>query len=258
MNNESIVGYQVSGPIARIRMNRPEALNAFTKGLREALLNALAQAEQDENVRVILLGSTGRGFSAGADLLEFKDADHDVEKELMEGYFPLLSKISALGKPVIGVAPGVAAGVGAALLMSCDLILMAEEARIYMAFSHIGLIPDGGANWLLYQHLGYQRAFQLVVEGGSLSAEECLAMGIANKVVPAEQLEEAAEGWANSLAERSPVATREAKKLLRAAAAHSYDEIFAREAVAQGLCLDSPESREAIAAFQEKARNRER
>lgn len=256
MSIESTIDYQVSGPVACIRMNRSSALNAFNAELREALVSALNQAERDENVRVVVLGSTGRGFSAGADVTEMTNADYDPEEELRKGYRPLLDKIATLSKPVMGVAPGVAAGVGAAVLMSCDLIVMATEARIFMAFSHIGLIPDGGSTWYLYRHLGYQRAFQLIIEGGSIGADECLTLGIANKVVPKEQLDEVAESWARDLAERSPLATGAAKKLLRAAANGTYDEIFEREATAQGLCFRSDESKAAIAALVQKARGK--
>lgn len=253
MTDETLVDYQVVGAVATLRMNRPQALNAFTAPLRRALLDAFDRAERDPAVKVVLFGSTGRGFSAGADLTEAKPEDHSVVDELLQGYRPLLEKIARSPLPVIGVAPGVAAGVGAALLMNCDLVIMAEEARIFMAFSHIGLVPDGGATWLLYQHLGYQRAFQLIVEGGSLSAAQCLEIGIANKVVAGDDLDSAALQWAEQLAERSALASAEAKKLLRAAATSRFAETVEQEALAQQLCIDSDESKAAIAAFKEKA-----
>jgi 2-(1,2-epoxy-1,2-dihydrophenyl)acetyl-CoA isomerase len=249
MNDDTLVDYQVAGAVATLRMNRPQALNAFNAPLRQALLAALDRAEREPAVKVVLLGSTGRGFSAGADLNEPKPDDHNVIDELLQGYRPLLEKIGRSPLPVIGVAPGVAAGVGAALLMACDLVIMAEEARIYMAFSHIGLVPDGGASWWLYQHLGYQRAFELIVEGGSLNAAQCLAMGIANKVVAGAGLDQAAQQWAAQIAQRSPLATAEAKKLLRAAATSRFAETVEQEALAQHLCIGSEASQAAIAAF---------
>tara|TARA_R110001606_G_scaffold261206_5_gene409249 strand:- start:319 stop:1152 length:834 start_codon:yes stop_codon:yes gene_type:complete len=253
MSEEQLVEYRVDGAVATLRMNRPQVLNAFTPGLRRALIDAFDRAERDPAIKVIVFGSTGRGFSAGADLTEPKSENHSVVDELLQGYRPLLEKIARSPLPVIGVAPGVAAGVGAALLMNCDLVMMADEARIYMAFSHIGLVPDGGATWLLYQHLGYQRAFQLIVEGGSLSAEQCLQIGIANKVLPVTELDAAAASWAAELAQRSALANAEAKKLLRAAANNRFAETVEQEAIAQQLCMDSEESKTAIAAFKEKA-----
>ena len=254
MTSEALVDYQVNGAVAIVKMNRPDALNAFNIPLREALLAALNEAEQDDRVKVVVLGSTGRAFSAGADLMESPENKPSVIETLLDGYRPLLEKISTMPLPVIGMAPGVAAGVGAAVLMACDLVLMAEEARIYMAFSHIGLVPDGGATWFLYQHLGYQRAFQLIVEGGSLDSQRCLALGIANQVLPVDQLEERALEWGGQLAQRSPLATAEAKRLLRAAATSSYAETYQQEAVAQHRCIASPESKAAVEAFKTKSK----
>lgn len=253
MPETSLVEYQVKGAVATVRMNRPEALNAFTRGLRADLLAALEKAERDPAVKAIVLGSTGRAFSAGADLKEEKPPGSTVVKELLEGYRPVLERITRSPLPVIGVTPGVAAGVGAAILMACDLVMMAPKARIYMAFSHIGLVPDGGATWQLQRHLGHQRAFQLIVEGGSLSADECLSLGIANKVVDEAGLDDAAEQWAAALAERSALATAQAKKLLRAAATASLSEIIEQEAEAQLLCRNSEECKQAIAAFVNKS-----
>lgn len=249
MSPSSLVDYQANGAVAWLRLNRPDALNAFSRALRGDLLAALERAERDPAVKVVILGANGRAFSAGADLKEEKPPEHDVIKELLEGYRPVLERITRSPLPVIGVAPGVAAGVGAAILMACDLVMMASEARIYMAFSHIGLVPDGGATWQLQRHLGHQRAFELIVEGGSLSAEECLSLGIANKVMAAAELDAAAGEWAESLAKRSPLATAEAKRLLRAAATCTFSEMLEREAEAQHLCINSEESKAAVAAF---------
>ena len=253
MQEQPSVTYDVASAIAWVRLNRPKALNAINTDLRYALLAALKKAERDPGVKVVLLGAAGRAFCAGADLVEGKPDDHTVEEELLEGYRPVLEKITRMPQPVIGVAPGVAAGVGAALLMSCDLVMMAEQARLYMAFSHIGLVPDGGATWLLYQHLGYQRAFELIIEGGSLDAQACLAAGIANKVIVGDELEAAAEAWATELAKGSALASAEAKKLLRAAATSTLAQAIESETVAQQLCMDSDESRAAIAELKNRS-----
>lgn len=252
MQEQPAVTYEVSGAIAWIRLNRPKALNAVNTALRDELLAALNKAQRDPNVKVVLLGAAGRAFSAGADLMEDKPEGFSVEDELLQGYRPVLEKIAHMPQPVIGVAPGVAAGVGAALLMTCDLVMMAEDARIYMAFSHIGLVPDGGATWLLYQHLGYQRAFELIVGGGSLDAETCLAAGIVNKVGEGDGLDAAATEWAHELATRSALSTAQAKKLLRAAATSTLAQAIENETAAQALCIDSDESRAAVAAFKNK------
>ncbi len=248
------IDYQVKDHTAWIRLNRPDSLNAFNAALRSGLLDALERAADDREVRTVVLTSAGRAFCAGADLLEPKPVDSDVISELMGEYYPILRRVRSLEKPVIGVAPGVAAGVGASLLMACDQVLMAEEARIYLAFCHIGLVPDGGATWLLCRSLGYHRAFALITEGGSLDARECLQLGIAREVVPGEELDARAAALAATLAERSGLATAKAKALLRQAETASFDEVFRAEAEAQKLCLASEESQQAIARFREGKR----
>ncbi len=248
------IDYQVKDRTAWIRLNRPDSLNAFNAALREGLLAALERAGADPDVRVVVLTSAGRAFCAGADLLEQKPADADVISELMGEYHPILNRIRTLEKPVIGVAPGVAAGVGASLLMACDQVLMAEEARIYLAFCHIGLVPDGGATWLLHRSLGYHRAFALITEGGSLDANTCQQVGIAREVVPAAELDARAAALAATLADRPPLATAKAKALLHQAETAAFDTVFRAEAEAQKECLASEDSRKAIVRFREGKR----
>lgn len=255
MSEDTAVEYQARDAVAWIRMNRPDALNAFNDALRRNLTAALKKAAEDDDIKVVVLAANGRAFSAGADLMEDNSPDKsDVTRQLMEEYHPILDTIRSMPKPVIGVAPGVAAGVGASVLMSCDQVVMAEEARIYMAFSHIGLVPDGGATWLLFQALGYHRAFGLISEGGSVSAAQCLELGVARAVVPQEQVEQTAADIAATLCERSALATAEAKRLLRMAATASYDDVFKAEAIAQKQCLQSDESKQAIARFKTRSK----
>lgn len=252
MSAFTTVQYEVRDQVAWIRMDRPDSLNAFNDVLRKDLTAALGQAAADAAVKVVVLGSTGRAFCAGADLMSTGSGGGDVVRELMDSYKPVLDGIRTMTKPVIGVAPGVAAGIGASVLMSCDQIVMAEEARIYMAFSKIGLVPDGGATWLLLQNLGYHRAFAMITEGGSLPASECLQLGLARAVVPVDQLEATAAELAKGLCQQSALATGEAKRLLHLATTASYDQVFEAEAITQKTCLDSEESKEAIARFRNK------
>jgi len=257
MSDFNTVEYQARDAVAWIRMNRPESLNAFNEGLRQDLTAALRRAADDTSIKVVVLAANGRAFSAGADLMEGNSPDKtDVTQQLLESYKPILDAIRSMPKPVIGVAPGVAAGIGASVLMSCDQVVMAEEARIYLAFSDIGLVPDGGATWLLFQALGYHRAFTLITEGGSISAKECLELGLARTVAPRDQVEQVAADIAAKLCGRSAMATAEAKALLRKSATASYDEIFQAEAIIQKRCLQSSEYLEAIANFKSKSKSK--
>ncbi len=244
--------YETSGHVASILLNRPNSLNAFNVKMRAELLEAFTEVDTDANVRVVILGSTGKAFSSGADLADGLGEQKTVEDQIMKEYAPVLEKIAALNKPVIAAVPGVMAGIGAAFAMNCDLMVMADTGSMLMAFSNIGLVPDGGASWQLLRYLGYQRAYQLIAEGGRLSAHECLEAGIANKLAPAEQVLETAQRWAEELAQRAPIALREAKQVLRGVAGLDYAGAVALEAKTQNTCLSTRDAMEAMQAFMEK------
>jgi len=246
------IDVSTKGHVATILLNRPDTLNAFSVKMRAELLDAFAKADDNEDVRVVVFGSTGKAFSSGADLAEGVGGQKTVEDQIMLEYAPILEKMANLKKPVIAAVPGVMAGIGAAFAMNSDLVVMADTGSMLMAFTNIGLVPDGGASWMLLRHLGYQRAFQLIVEGGRLSAHDCLEAGIANKLVPADQLMEEVQNWAGELAQRAPIALREAKQLLRNAAALSYNETVALEARTQNTCIATQDAAEAVRAFMEK------
>lgn len=249
MSDYQTIVYEKDGAVASILMNRPETLNAFNRQLRAELTEALTAAGADPEIRAVVLGSTDRAFSSGADLTETPESGLDVENQILEEYRPALFRLGELDKPVIAAVPGVMAGIGTAFAMNCDLMVMADTGSLVMAFTNIGLVPDGGASWQLLRYLGYQRAFQLIAEGGRLSAQQCLEAGIANKVVPADQVLEVAKSWAAALAQRAPIALREAKKILRRAGRLSYADTVELEAAAQAVCVETEDAQEAVAAF---------
>ena len=238
--------------VASVLLDRPKSLNAFNKKMRAELLAALTELANDDKVRVVVLGSTSSVFSSGADLAEGVPKDKTIEQQITDEYVPSLLTIAEMEKPVIAAVPGVMAGIGSSFAMQCDLAVMADNASLVLAFSNVGLVPDGGASWLLMQKLGYARAYELIAEGGRLSAEQCLAAGIVNKVVAADQVNRVAKEWAKLLSERAPVALREAKKILRSAASLSFIETAQLEAASQNLCVSTEDSKEAVTAFFEK------
>lgn len=242
----------VDGAVAHIKLNRPASLNAFNAQMRAELLSALTAVDEDQNIRAVVLGAEGRMFSSGADLADGLGGAETIEQQILDEYAPALEKITNLNKPIIAAVPGGVAGIGCAFAMACDLMVMADNAYLLLAFTNIALVPDGGVSWQLLQRLGYSRAFQAIVEGARLSAQECADAGIANKLVAADQLEEAAMQWAEALATRAPIALREAKKILRQALDVSYMETVALEAKAQNICVVSQDAQEAVKAFMEK------
>ena len=231
-------------------LNRPESMNAFDTDLRAAVVEALERARDDDEARVVIFTGEGRCFSAGADLKA--GIDRDVEEILQVEYRPVLEIISDIPKPVIAAVPGSAAGIGLSMALHCDLLIMAENAFLLSPFTTISLVPDGGLNWLLVRQLGYRLAFQLSIESERIPAARCVELGLANRAVPADELQEAALEWASALAARAPLSMAATKKLMRFAADHGWADVYDMEASLQGDLLGSADNREGIAAFLEK------
>ena len=242
-----IVKYEQQGATAVITLNRPDSMNAFTADLRTDLEEALEKARADATVRVVILTGEGRCFSAGADLKD--NIDRPITEILLHEYRPVQEAIAAIPKPVIAAVPGSAAGIGLSIALQCDLLIMADNAFFLSPFTTISLIPDGGLNWLLVRQLGYRRAFQLSVEAERIPAARCVELGLANKAVPAEELQGAALEWAQTLAGRAPLSAAGTKKAMRFAADHDWACSYELEAEIQGNLFGSEDNLEGIAAF---------
>lgn len=243
------VTYQKAGKVATLTLNRADCLNAFNRQLRLDLLGAIQTANQDTDVRIVVLTGAGKGFSSGADLKETLSDCQDIEAQLMDEYRPILNAISESDKTFIAAVQGVAAGIGGALALTCDLVVMAESAYLYQAFSAIGLVPDGGATWHLINSLGYKKTYALMVEAGKLSAHECEALGLINRVVPNDQVLSHSLLWAERLAEGAPLAQKYLKKLLQQAPRASLNEMIALEAQYQNQTFQSQDFSEGVEAF---------
>jgi 2-(1,2-epoxy-1,2-dihydrophenyl)acetyl-CoA isomerase len=165
---------------------------------------------------------------------------------------PVLMAIAETPKPVIAAVPGFAAGIGMSFALHSDLLVMAEGSFLLSPFTTISLLPDGGANWLLVRQLGYHRAYQLSIESERISAERCLELGIANKVVPAEDLRDATVAWAKELCTRAPLSLAATKKVMRHAMDHDWQSCFTMEAEEQEKLRGSEDAKEGVAAFFEK------
>lgn len=249
-NKQQTVIYEVANGLATITLNRPEQLNAINQQLRRDLRQAVDRAKSDETVRVVVLAGEGRAFCAGADLNDKDGFDpRSVEAVINTEYKPIIMALAEMPKPVISSVNGVAAGIGTALAMVCDLTIMADDAFFLQAFSNIGLIPDGGASWLLSRALGYKNAYQLAVEGERLSAECCQALGLVNKVVPASRLKEETQSWATQLSSRPPLALRYTKQVMQQSQHLSLSDAISYEAQIQPLCIDSEDSKTLVREF---------
>ena len=238
--------------ISIIKITRSDKLNAVNEDLIWDLQNALAEIQNNSNTKVVILTGEGKGFCAGADLSERNASWESTKDALLRGYKPIFEKIVNLRPPVIASIRGPAAGIGAALALSCDLRVMTKNSYIMSVFSNIALVPDGGLSWLLPRFMGYAKAYEYAIEAKKIEAEECLKWGIANKLVDDENLEKATYDWALNLAKRSSQALQNTKELMRNSLSESYFDTFNNEAEIQNKLVRSSQNIEAVTAFFEK------
>ncbi|MEM8492229.1 MAG: enoyl-CoA hydratase/isomerase family protein [Pseudomonadota bacterium] len=252
--SEATVLYQKVDRVALIAFNRPQAMNASTYQLRTELTAAFEAAEQDDEVRVVVLTGEGRAFSAGADLREpFTDQRATVEEHLHEDHKPLINFIRHSKKCYIAAINGAAAGISVGYALACDMVAIAESAYIYSPFAAISLIPDGCVTWQLAHYLGRARAYEMIIGNGRLTATEANEAGLVNRVFADDDFRAQALSWAGEVAENSaPLSLRFAKEALWKAADSSWEETFNKEAELQNFCVNTVDNIEGATAFLEK------
>lgn len=246
--------FDLAGGVATITLNRPSKLNAFNDQMIGETTDAFKAAGRDEAVRCVVLTGAGRGFSSGQDLSDFQGRGEEVSigEHLRHGYHRLIRQMVALEKPVIGAINGVAAGAGCGVALATDIRIASDNASFMLAFSRVGLIPDSGINWFLPRMIGYARAFEMAATADRIQAEQALAWGLVNRVVPAAQLPEIVAAWARRLAEGPTLAYGLTKRAMNRSWGMSLDESLAYEAHIQEVAGRSRDNREGIAAFMEK------
>ena len=247
---DPVVRVWKDGPIGHIEINRPQVLNALDKDTRAALDQAATDFDSDPDLRVVILSGAGRSFCAGADLRDWPT--DPVHKIVDREYRPLFSTIMESDKFWIAQVQGSAAGIGAALALSCDFLIMADDAALYLAFAAIGLVPDGGICWHLYHAMGYRRALQAIVEGRRISAPNACETGLCNQIAPAERLGPEAEALATRIASAAPLAAIAAKRLVRRMHRMSFSDALSAEAFAQTPLMASEDAIEGLTALRER------
>ena len=240
------------GAVATVLMHQPDNLNSFTPELRAGLAEALKEAARDRSVRAIVLGGSGRFFSAGANLKRGTVGAESIRDILIREYKPLFDAITQAPQPVIAAVQGGAAGIGMSLAVACDLVVMEENAFLLCPFSNIGLVPDGGSTWTLTQAVGHRAAFEFAISGDRLPAARARELNLANRLAPPGEALATAESWAAELALKAPLALTATKRLIRKAGAQSFDDLFLAETDAQEACSKTADAAEGIAAFLEK------
>lgn len=238
------------GGVLELRLDRPEQLNAFNDAMYNAAADALARAAADDGVACVLLTGKGRAFSAGQDLGELAD-ERDHETRMNAGFRPFIEAVESFPKPLIAAVNGIGVGIGLTLLPHCDIVLMAESARLRAPFVNLGVTAEAGSSLLLPQRLGWNRAAEMLFTGGWLNATEAVECGLALRAVPDDALLTEARDLAVSIA-RMPVASLTAtKRLMLDARLSDVRAARGREERVFSTLIGGPANREAIAAFEE-------
>jgi 2-(1,2-epoxy-1,2-dihydrophenyl)acetyl-CoA isomerase len=254
---DSTVLYSERGAVVLLTLNRPEALNSFTRQMHRDLWAALDQAQANPAIRALVITGAGRGFCAGADLSEFDFepgpdlvARADPGPVIDQAFNPTARKLQSLRMPVIAAVNGVAAGAGASLAMTCDIAIAAPGASFIQAFSKIGLIPDAGGSWFLRERLGLARAMALAMTGDKLSAAQARDWGMIWQV--ADDCVAASMELALRLSVMPTKALVATRHLLRDGANRTLDQQLDAERDTQSALGRTHDYIEGVMAFREK------
>lgn len=235
--------------VARIEINRPEKKNALTAAMYQALADAIKAAEADAGVRVMLIHGKMDLFTAGNDLQDFLDNPPRDDKRPV---FQFLYGISQAQKPIVAAVAGAAVGIGTTMLLHCDLVYAAPNARLQLPFVNLGLVPEAGSSLLLPALAGYQRAAELLLLGEPFSAHKGKEIGLVTEVVPEDQLLDTAMAQAKKLAGKPAASLRLTKRLMKQGQQAAVAQQIKLESGHFGERLGSPEAKEAFSAFLQK------
>ena len=247
------IDFLIEGSIATITLNRQEVFNSFNTAMAMALQHYLDECAADENIRVVLLTGIGKAFCAGQDLKEtIGENKIPVRQIVEENYNPIILKIRQLNKPVVIAVNGIAAGAGANIALSGDIVVAKESASFIQAFSKIGLIPDCGGTYFLPRLIGSQRAAALMMTADKVTAKEAVEMGMIYKAYPDEDFDTAVEALVEKLAAMPTKGLYYTKQLLNESFNNSLQEQLANEAQYQTKAAATVDFAEGVSAFIEK------
>jgi 2-(1,2-epoxy-1,2-dihydrophenyl)acetyl-CoA isomerase len=220
--------------IAFIYLNRPDVLNALNETMKEELIHALKETEEDDEIRVLILTGRGRGFCAGADLnrfVEIQESDKDHKKKTRFGSLDLPRAFIQYPKPIIAAINGPAYGFGFTVTLTCDIRLASERAKFSCAFVRVGVTPEFCSTFFLPRLIGYGKAAELVFTARPFEAREALETGVVNQIFPHNRLMTEAKKIAKQIASMSPVAVQKSKEILRHGMQSTLDQVIQHEAV---------------------------
>jgi enoyl-CoA hydratase len=240
--------------VLSVTMNRPESLNSLTEAMLAGIADAMEQAATDPRVKVVRLEGAGRGFSSGAGISaeDQAGAAGGIPTTVIDEANRAVRAIVALPQPVVAVVQGPAAGVGVSLALACDLVLASEKALFMLAFTKIGLMPDGGASALIAAAVGRIRAMRTALLAERISAAEALDWGLVTAVYPVDRFDAEVDKVLAVLVNGPAVALRKTKAAVNAATLTELDAALERELVGQSVLLGSHDFIEGAIAFQQR------
>jgi 2-(1,2-epoxy-1,2-dihydrophenyl)acetyl-CoA isomerase len=244
----------VSDGVARITLNRPEAANAIDLALARALQETAATVAETDGVRAVLLTGAGERFCGGGDVRSFA-ASADLAAtldEILAHLHPAVAMLGELDAPVVASVQGSAAGAGMALVAGADLVLAAYSTKFVMAYTGIGLVPDGGSTWYLPRVVGPRRALELAITNWALTADEAHELGLVTRVLPDSELEEKTEAFVAQIAAGPTRAYGAAKRLIRSSLSMTLENQLALEASEMNEAGRSADGIEGVRAFADK------
>jgi 2-(1,2-epoxy-1,2-dihydrophenyl)acetyl-CoA isomerase len=245
--------YETVASVCTITLNRPDVYNAINDELSYELQQAFKQAGADENIRVIVLTGAGKGFCSGQDLKAIAGVKIDSFADNVRArYNPIILGMRNMPKPIICRLNGIAAGAGCSLALACDLIIASEEASLAEIFINIGLVMDSGSSYFLPRLVGAAKAFELSTMGTKVPAKEAQAIGLVNRVVPADQLDKTVAEYTTYYAAAPTKAVGLIKRMLNLSYQSSLEEMLEYEALYQELAGRTQDNKEGIQAFLEK------
>lgn len=244
------------GPVRWLTLNRPEVMNAITGEMLEQLNTEFKKADDDSNVRVLIITGAGRGFCAGLDLkqaaagegiggagLANAGARHYSTREICT------VTLQRMDTPVIAAINGVAAGYGLDLALGCDMRIMSDQAMLMPGFARMGVVPESGGTWYLPRLLGWAKACEVAMLGDNLDADQACDYGLVNKVVAAEEFEATVDEWANKIAANAPLAIAELKRLFRHGLTQDFESHSHHVLMSVLNLFKSEDFKEGVAAF---------
>jgi enoyl-CoA hydratase/carnithine racemase len=253
----SHVLYEKDGAIATITLNRPERLNAISGPMLETLSERLLEADRDRDVRVIVLTGAGRGFCSGLDLVDASsgsgigsgDSALPVNLDLRDAPPVVLHSIDT---PTVCALNGGAAGYGMDMALGCDIRVASQSSKLAAAFTRRGVLPESGGTWILPRLVGWAKASEIIFTGRTLLADECLELGLVNRVVPDELLGKEVRALAEEIASNAPLAVSASKRMMRMGLSEEFADHVHHVYLQLVPLFGSEDFREGMKSFLEK------